>query len=377
MEQIRVEIDGNSYEAPSGSTILDIARSNGVYIPTLCYDPRLSPYGACRLCLVEVEGARALLPACYAQAEDGMVIQTTNEKLERIRKTLVELLVSDHPMECAGCSKSGRCELQELANRYGITESSFKGEEHQYEIMRENPFVMRDYNKCVMCGRCIRICREVQGVGVYDFVNRGFKAVPGTPYDKPMQETPCEFCGQCISTCPTGALKARPYEDEGRVAALDMLRNACAYFKMSEEEMMEALSLEGWVTRTTCAYCGCGCQLDIHVIDNRIVEITSPVMVGSGQGNLCVKGRFGYDFVSSSERLTKPLIRKKGRFEEAEWDEALALVAKKLGEIKKKSGPDSIGVLSSARATNEDNYLIQKFTRACVGTNNVDHCARL
>ena len=377
VKEIKVEIDGTECTGPKGSTILDMAKAADIYIPTLCYDPRMQPYGACRLCLVEVEGARGLLPACYAEATDGMVVKTTTEELERIRKTLVELLLSDHEMECQGCTKSGRCELQELANRYGITESPFVGEKHEYVEHVENPFVMRDYNKCIMCGRCIRICREVQGVGVYDFVNRGFKAIPGTPFDKDMQETPCEFCGQCISTCPTGAIKARPYEGTGRIAARDMLRNACAYFKMSEEDMMEALGLDNWVTRTTCAYCGCGCQLDLHVIDNKVAEVTSPKMVGSGQGNLCVKGRFGYDFIASDERLTKPLIRKGKKFVEAEWDDALDLIAKKLGAIKKKEGADAIGVLSSARATNEDNYLVQKFTRAVIGTNNVDHCARL
>jgi len=377
VEQITVEIDGSKITGPKGSTILDMAKAGGIDIPTLCYDPRLTPYGACRLCLVEVEGARGLLPACYVEATDGMVVSTATEQLERIRKTLVELLVSDHDMECQGCSKSGRCELQQLARRYGITESIFEGERHEYDLHQENPFVMRDYNKCIMCGRCIRICREVQGVGVYDFVSRGFKAVPGTPYDKPMQETPCEFCGQCISTCPTGAIKAKPYEGNGRIAARDMLRNACAYFGMSEEEMMTALGLDNWVVRTTCAYCGCGCQLDLHVIDNEVVEVTSPLMEGSGQGNLCVKGRFGYEFISSDERLTRPLIRKGGKLVEAEWDEALDLVARKLTETKEKSGPDSIGVLSSARITNEENYLVQKFTRAVIGTNNIDHCARL
>lgn len=378
MEEITVRIDGTEVAGPKGSTILEMAKAGGIDIPTLCYDPRLSPYGACRLCLVEVEGARGLLPACYAEATDGMVVRTATEQLERIRKTLVELLVSDHPMECQGCTKSGRCELQRLADRYGVTDNSaFAGEVHEHELLQENPFILRDYNKCVMCGRCIRICREVQGVGVYDFVNRGFNAIPGTPYSNPMTDTPCEFCGQCISTCPTGALKARPYEEEGRVAARDLLRNACAFFKMSEDEMMEALGLEGWKVRTTCAYCGCGCQLDLHVIDDKVVEVSSPLMVGPGQGNLCVKGRFGYDFIDSDDRLTRPLIRKEGRFVEAGWDEALDLVAARLGEVKARSGPDSIGILSSARATNEDNYLVQKFARACVGTNNVDHCARL
>ncbi|PKQ27837.1 MAG: formate dehydrogenase subunit alpha [Candidatus Anoxymicrobium japonicum] len=377
MEVITVEIDGIKCSGPGGSTVLDMAKDSGIDIPTLCYEPRLTPYGACRLCLVEVEGARGLLPACYAEATEGMVVNTTTENLERIRKTLVELLVSDHQMECQGCAKSGRCELQKLANRYGVTESGFKGKIHEYEILEENPFVTRDYNKCVTCGRCVRICREVQGVGVYEFVNRGFKTVPGTPYEKQLPDTPCEFCGQCISTCPTGALKTRPYEAEGRVAARDMLRNACAYFQMSEDDMMEALGLEGWKVRTTCAYCGCGCQLDLHVIDNQVVEVTSPLMVGAGQGNLCVKGRFGYDFIGSDERLKKPMVRKDGRLVETGWDEALDLVTGKLSEIKGKSGADSIAILSSARITNEENYLIQKFTRAVLSTNNVDHCARL
>jgi formate dehydrogenase alpha subunit len=377
LDEIKIQIDGNQYAAPLGSTILEVARANGIYIPTLCFDERMEPYGACRMCLVEVEGARGLLPACTAEATDGMVVQTATEDLERIRKTLVELLFSDHPVACAGCVKSGHCELQKLAKRYGVEESTFQGEEHDYPIHCENSFITRDYNKCVLCGRCIRICREVQGVGVYDFVNRGFAAVPGTPYDKPMQETPCEFCGQCISTCPTGAIQARPFEDSERVWKRDMLRSACDYFGCGIEDMESALGLTDWTTRTTCAYCGCGCQLDLHVIDNRVVEVTSPLMQGPGQGNLCVKGRFGYDFISSPDRLTTPLIRKDGVLVDASWDEALDLVASRFKQIKDKSGPDSLAVLASARITNEENYLLQKFARAVIGTNNVDHCARL
>lgn len=376
MEHITVEIDGSKYEAPKGSTILDIARANGIYIPTLCYDERLNPYGACRLCLVEVEGARGLLPACYAKADDGMVVRTTTEQIEKVRKTLVELLVSDHPIECAGCTKSGRCELQELIDRYEVDEDRFAGEVHSYTLLDENPFIARDYNKCVNCGRCIRICREVQGVGVYDFVNRGFQAVPGTPYGNDMQDTPCEFCGLCVSTCPTGALKAKPFEMDRRNPAVDLLRAACAEFKASEEDMIEALGLEAWTTRTTCGYCGCGCQADLHVVKGEITDVTAPIGVGSNNGSLCVKGHFGLDFVSSTDRLVKPLIRKGGKLVQADWDEALDLVAEKLGAAK-GCGAQGTAILSSGRITNEESYLVQKFARGALGTNNIDNCTRI
>ncbi len=370
-------IDDRECRAPRGSTILEVCRAHGIDVPTLCYDERLAPYGGCRLCLVEVEGARGLLPACTTEAEEGMVVRTSTEQVESARRTSLELLVSDHPMACTGCSKSGNCELQRLAKRYGIEESRYKGEKHEYPVLRDNPFILRDYNKCILCARCIRICREVQGVGVYDFVNRGFAAVPGTPYDRPMVETPCEFCGQCISTCPTGALTARPFEERERVWKREMARSACAHFGVSLDEMMEALGVEGWKVRTTCPYCGCGCQLDLSVLDNRVVEVSSPVMVGPGQGNLCIKGRFGQDFIASPDRLTTPLIRRDGEFVEASWEEAIEHVTTRLREIRDRSGPDALAVLASARITNEENYMLQKFARAVLGTRNIDHCARL
>lgn len=377
MDSVRVEIDGRPLVARAGSTILEIARSAGIHIPTLCHDDRLKPYGGCRLCLVEVEGARSLLPACYTRAENGMVIHTATERVERTRKTIVQLLISDHPMECAGCTKSGRCELQELAHRYGISGDTFAGEHHDHPLFDENPFILRDYNKCINCGRCIRICREVMGIGVYDFVNRGFDAVPGTPFGHRMQDTPCEFCGQCVSTCPTGAIEAKPYEAERRTPAVEMLRSACAEFGKTEKEMITALGLEAWKTRTTCPYCGCGCQIDLRVIENEIVEVTAPMNVPPNYGNLCVKGRFGHDFVSSPDRLTKPLIRKGNRLVEAPWEEALDLVASRFMGIRDRNGADALGFFSSAKITNEENYLVQKFARAVVGTNNVDNCARL
>ncbi len=352
MEPVNISINGKELQVPGELTIFEAARDHGIYIPNLCYEQRLEPYGACRLCLVQVEGARGLLPSCTTQVTDGMVIQTETEDLTRIRRTLIGLLLSDHPQDCMTCESGGQCQLQDLAYDYGVRETPFVGAAHEFDVKSENPLIERDYNKCILCGRCIRICREVQGVGVYDFVNRGFKAVPGTPYDLPMQETPCEFCGQCVSTCPTGAIISLPSKGEGRVWQVEKVR-------------------------TTCSYCGCGCQLDLHVRNGRVVEVSSPVMQGPGQGNLCVKGRYGYGFIHHPDRLTQPLVRRNGEFAEVSWDEALDYVAGKLAEIKAESGPDAIGFLTSARITNEENYLVQKFARAVIGTNNVDHCARL
>jgi len=352
MEKVRLIIDGKKVTTDASKTIMEAAKEAGIRIPALCNEQRMEPYGACRICLVQVEGARALLPSCYTKVDDGMVVHTETEQLRRIRRTIIELLLSDHPQDCMTCESNGRCELQDLAYEYGVKEARFQGERHHYQLLADNPLIERDYDKCVLCGRCIRICREVQGVGVYDFVNRGFNAVPGTPYDKPLQDTPCEFCGQCVSTCPTGAITSIPSKGRGRDWQVEKVR-------------------------TTCPYCGCGCQLDLHVRDGKIVEVSSPVMVGPGQGNLCVKGRYGYSFVNHEERLTAPLIKRDGRFKKATWNEALGMVADRISRAMDDAGPDSVAFLSSARCTNEENYLLQKLARAVVGTNNVDHCARL
>ncbi len=352
MEEIKININGRDIVTSADRTIMEAARDHGIEIPNLCYEERLEPYGSCRICLVEVEGARGLLPSCYTRVTEGMVIRTNTDELHRIRKTIIELLLSDHPVDCMTCERAGNCKLQDLAYEYGVKKSPFEGEVHVYDILADNPLIERDYNKCVLCGRCIRICREVQGVGVYDFVNRGFKAVPGTPYGKPLQETPCEFCGQCVSTCPTGAITSIPSKGKGRIWQVEKVR-------------------------TTCTYCGCGCQIDLHVREGKVVEVSSPVMVGPGEGNLCVKGRYGYGFIDHPDRLTSPLIRKKGKLVEASWEEALDLVARSIRKAVDTSGPDSVAFLTSARCTNEENYLMQKLARAAVGTNNIDHCARL
>lgn len=352
-EEIQVTIDGKKCAARRGQTILEVARGNGVWIPTLCHEERLSPYGACRLCLVAVDGARAFLPSCYAEVTPDMVVTTSNERIDSIRRTILELLLSDHPADCMTCESTGDCTLQDLAYRYGIKESPYRGDTHSYHLTDDNPVIERDLNKCVLCGRCVRICEEVVGAGVYCFVARGFDAIVSTPYDHPLEESPCLFCGQCISTCPVGALSSRLSVRAGRPWELEK-------------------------TDTICPYCGVGCTLTLHTVDNRVVNVSAPLDRGVNRGNLCVKGRFGFQYINSPERLTHPLVKgRDGRFRKTSWDRALALVARRLKEVEARDGADAIGGLASARCTNEENYLFGKFMRAAVGTNNVDHCARL
>lgn len=352
-DKIKLTIDGKKCEGTKGQTILEVANECDIWIPTLCYDPRLAPYGACRLCLVSVEGARGLLPACTTEITPGMKVKTSNERIESIRRTIVELLLSDHPADCMTCESTGACTLQDLAYKFGVKESPYGGESHEYHVMDSNPVIDRDPDKCVLCGRCVRICEEITGAGVYGFVGRGFDGTVGTPYDHQMEETPCLFCGQCISTCPVGALTSKISKGVGRPWEFEK-------------------------TDTICPYCGVGCTLTLWTRDNQVMNVTAPMDMGVNRGNLCVKGRFGFGYIASGERLTQPLVRgDDGKLIKTSWDRAIKLVASKLAETRDKYGPDAIGGLSSARCTNEENYLFQKFMRAVVGTNNVDHCARL
>jgi len=364
-----IEIDGNKYDVPEGLTVLQAAELVGIDIPHLCYHEQLSPSAACRLCVVEVEGTKTLVASCAHPVSDGLKVKTDTERVRRARKLAIELLVSDCAQDCMTCEQAGNCKLQDYAYEYQIFFFSkkeplsqekregtrFEGdrhEKHDYPIDFSNPFIERDFNKCILCGRCVSVCNEIQVSEVLDFSQRGFNTKIATGFDDPLQDSPCVFCGQCVWVCPTGALTELAAKGKGR--AWDMEK-----------------------VRTTCTYCGCGCTVDLNVKDNNIVKVTSVEDSPVGSGALCVKGRFGYDFVHSPERLTTPLIKRDGKFEEATWDEALTLVANKLTEIKEEYGPDSIGLLSSAKCTNEENYLMQKFARAIIGTNNIDHCARL
>lgn len=344
---VSLSINGRQVSALEGMTIIEAARELGIYIPALCHHPKISPSGACRVCLVEVGGVP--VTSCTTPVQEGMEVITNSPSVEGLRRDIIDLLLSDHPYDCMVCQKAGDCELQELAYKYDIRKPVFHGERRVYAKKDANPFIERDMEKCILCGRCVKICDEVQGVGAIDFAYKGFGAKVSTAFEKDLN---CEFCGQCVMVCPTGALAGRRWSGKGR------------YWNIKE-------------TDTVCPYCGVGCGVTLHVKDNELVRVSAHEDRGVNQGLLCVKGRFGYEFVSSPDRLTTPLIRKNGELTPASWDEALDYTATKLREIKERHGADAIAGLSSARCTTEDNYLFQKFLRAGVGTNNVDHCARL
>jgi len=354
---VNLTIDGKQIQAEPGMTIGIAAKSNGIEIPTFCFEKGLSKAGCCRICVVEVEGSRLLQAACVAPVTEGMVVYTNSEKVIKSRKINLELLLANHKQDCLTCQKAGECKLQEYAYKYGVSESRFEGKKADFKLKDDNPFYTRDYNKCINCGKCIRACQEVQMNDTYDFVDRGFNTHPDTPFEVSLEDeaSPCVFCGNCVAVCPTGALTSKIYKGEFRT--WDIQKKV----------------------QTTCTYCGCGCQLELNVIDNKVVRVSRDLSEKgpNEHGALCVKGRFGFDFINREDRLTDPLIKENGQFRKATWDEALDKVAAKLQEISKENGADSIQFLSSARTTNEENYLTQKLARAVFKTNNVDHCARL
>lgn len=353
---VTLTVNGKQIQAPKGSTILEACRLNGIEVPTLCYDPDLRLAGSCRMCLVEVKGRPLFLASCVAPAENGMVVETESADIVEARQVVLELLAARHDFNCQTCEKNGDCKFQDYCYQYGVKDTRFTdGGRHVYPIDDPNPFIERDYNKCIMCTRCVRACEEITNARAINVKDRGHNAKIATAFDGNLADSPCVFCGQCVMVCPVGALTSKVSAGKGRAYEVDKVV-------------------------TTCTYCGTGCTLELNVKENRVVGVTSnrseeysPV----NKGALCVKGRFGWDFIHSPDRLTTPLIKENGEFREASWDEALDLVAARLKTIKEDSGPDSMAVFTSARITNEENYLAQKFTRAVLGTNNVDHCARL
>lgn len=373
-----IVINGNEFSFEPGETIFQVAQHNSIDIPTLCYLKGTIPTGACRICVVEVEGARSLLPSCATPAADNMVVLTESPAVVNARRVILQLLLSSGNHNCAVrgsdgqdwtqfqlgvqrddgsdelCPVWGDCRLQDLAYRYQVSGEKFEATQTPYPMETVNPFIVRDFSRCIQCGRCVQACNEVQVNNAIHFGYRGSVTKIIAAGDRPLKDSDCVFCGECVQVCPVGALvekdaryRVRPWET----------KKVC----------------------TTCSYCGVGCQMHLHVNeqDNRVVKITGVEDAAPNYGSLCVKGRFGFDFIGSPERLTAPLVKENGEFREATWDEALNLVADRLGSIKDEFGPDSIGVFTSARLTNEENYIANKFSRAVLKTNNIDHCARL
>ena len=371
-----LKINGRQVEFQPGQTILEAAREAGIEIPTLCHLEGAPATGACRICVVEVTGSDRLLPSCETPASEGMEVWTDRARVIEARRTILEMLVASGQHNCfvaesdpdrwiefqlatmsgpghsSICPAYGDCRLQDLVVAYGARPDAFEPAAGPFPVDDDHPLIVRDFSRCIQCGRCISACNEVQ-------VNLAIPAPYGRREDSdeaggwfPLVDyNHCVFCGECVAACPVGAL-------------------------MEKKALLQGRHWEAEKVKTTCPYCGVGCQMYLHVQDNKVVKVTGAEGVPN-QGRLCVKGRFGYDFINSEERLETPLIKENGEFRKADWDEALDLVARRFGEIKERSDPNSLGGLTSARVTNEENYLMQKLVRAGFGTNNIDHCARL
>ncbi len=347
----KINIDGREISFEGNKTIIQVARENDIYIPSLCYHPKLGPASMCRICVVEVEGMRGLQTSCSTAAADGMKVKTDTPKVIESRKMIVNLLLANGNHNCISCEVNGDCELQEAAYKLGIETPAFIVEE-KTERDDSGVFIMRDPNKCIQCGRCVEGCNRMVVNEVLDFGFRGGHTKVICDNDSPMGQSSCVQCGECVQLCPVGAL-------------------------IEKKGIGKARAWETRKVRTTCPYCGVGCQLELHVKGDQIIRVTGVEGAQPNQGCLCVKGRYGYDFIYSKDRLTTPLIKESnGKFREAGWDEALDLVASKFKEIIQKDGPDAIAGVSCARSVNEDSYNMQKLFRAVIGTNNIDHCAR-
>ncbi len=344
---MKVEVDGHTVTVPEGATLLEAVRAAGGAVPTLCNDDRLSPSGACRICLVCAEGRT--VAACVTPAAEGDRIRTDDPRsLAAARRTL-ELIVSElseHALELP----PERSELVRACETLGVKRDNFRGEQIPGRRDDSHPYVKLDTDLCIACGRCVRMCDEVQGTFALELVGRGFATVVAPGSGGSWLESDCVACGGCVDSCPTGAL--------------------------SEPGFLDLRPIERVIV-TTCGYCGVGCALDVHVREGEVAAVTPNHSSPTNRGHACVKGRFAHGFVHSPDRLTTPLIRRGGDLEPASWDEALAFVAWRLLRIRERHGPDSIATISSARATNEENYLVQKLMRAVIGTNNVDNCSRL
>jgi predicted molibdopterin-dependent oxidoreductase YjgC len=351
---VKLTVDGKMVEVPKGSFIIDAANAAGVTIPTLCYmelhKEVTGMNASCRICCVEVTGRKNLAPACATPVAPEMDIKTDTDRVHSARKLMIELLLSDHAQDCLTCAKAGGCTLQDLCYQYDVKETGFPGLMNNFPVDESNEFYVRDMNKCVNCRRCADACQFFQCTDAIDFAGRGFMAHVAVPFEDAVKESVCVSCGNCVSVCPVGALKP----------------------KMKEKYR----TWEVAKTNTTCSYCGVGCSMDLLTKGGKVVGV-QPANGDANNGLLCVKGKFGYNFINHPDRLKAPLVRKDGILVETTWEEAYSVIADKYMAIKAENGADAFAGLTSARVTNEENYLFQKMVRTVFGNNNVDHCARL
>ena len=342
-------IDGKQVTVPVGATILDAAAELGIRIPTLCWLKKVSTTGACRVCVVDVEGVERPMTACNTPVKDGIVVITSTPELEAIRKKTLELMLVNHPLDCPICDAAGECDLQDTCYGLQVDKNKYGAELERLPIRYDWRLLESDPNRCILCEKCVKVCREVVGREAIEIVDRGDCTIIDTLTGEPLD---CDFCGNCINVCPTGTLISKPFKFRGRPWTFD-------------------------VTNSICAFCSSGCEIEYHVANGRVERVTSSDD-GYNKGNLCINGRFGYAAFNSSGRLTSPLIKDTaGNQQKAGWDQALGVVAGKLKQIISSNGPGAVAGIGSPRVTNEESYLFQKFMRGAVGTNNIDSEARL
>ena len=354
-DTVRIEIDGLPATVKAGTSILRAARESGVDIPKLCATDSLKPFGSCRMCLVEVEGRKGYPASCTTPVEAGMKIRTQTESLATLRRNVMELYISDHPLDCLTCSANGDCELQDVAGSVGLREVryGFDGENHlQAEIDTSNPYFQFDASKCIVCSRCVRACDEVQGTFALTIQGRGFESKVSAGIGESFLDSECVSCGACVQACPTATLMEKSIVDHGQ---------------------------PDHSVKTTCAYCGVGCSFVAEMKGDQVVRMTPDNGGGANHGHSCVKGRFAWGYSTHRDRILNPLIRNSidEPWRQVGWDEAIQFAAKRFKDIQQEFGRKSIGGITSSRCTNEEVFAVQKLVRAAMGNNNVDTCARV
>jgi formate dehydrogenase major subunit len=353
--EVTLEIDGQTVTVPAGTSLMRAAAEAGVGVPKLCATDSLEPFGSCRLCLVEIEGRRGFPASCTTPAEAGMKVRTHSDKLAKLRHDVMELYISDHPLDCLTCSANGDCELQDMAGEVGLrnVRYGFEGANHlQAKKDESNPYFTYDPSKCIVCNRCVRACEETQGTFALTISGRGFESRVSPGQDQAFMDSECVSCGACVQACPTATLQDKS------VISLGMPTRSLV---------------------TTCAYCGVGCGFKAEVKGEQVVRMTPWKDGKANEGHSCVKGRFAWGYATHKDRITKPMIRRRitDPWQEVSWDEAIAHAAGEFRRIQAQHGRESVGGITSSRCTNEESYLVQKLVRAGFGNNNVDTCARV